>query len=270
MEKKRYAHIGIGGRARIYYGAIASTYKDSAELVAFCDVNQTRMDYANSVLEDVYGYHKVPTYTPDQFEKMIEETKPDTVIVTSIDRTHHRYIIKAMECGCDVISEKPMTMDADKCQAILDCIERTGKKLRVTFNYRYSAHATKLRELLMNDTIGKVTQVHFEWLLNTSHGADYFRRWHRERKNSGSLLVHKSTHHFDLVNFWLDSKPKTVFAMGDLLFYGRENAENRGITKFYNRVHGSENAKDDPFALVMDGNPSLEGLYLNAENITQR
>jgi predicted dehydrogenase len=265
MEKKRYAHIGIGGRARIYYEAIATTYKDTSELVAFCDINQTRMDYANSVLEDTYGYHKVPTYTPDQFEQMIEETKPDTVIVTSIDRTHHRYIIKAMECGCDVISEKPMTMDADKCQAILDCIERTGKKLRVTFNYRYSAHATKLRELLMSGVIGDVKQVHFEWLLNTAHGADYFRRWHRDKKISGGLLVHKATHHFDLINFWLGAYPKSVYAMGDLKFYGRENAEERGITKFYSRVHGQKNAEGDPFALVMEGNELLENLYLKAE-----
>ena len=266
MEKKRYAHVGIGGRARMYYAAIAKDFNETSELVAFCDVNQTRMDYANEVLEQEFGYHKVPTYKAEDFERMIEETKPDIVIVTSIDRTHHRYIIKAMEMGCDVISEKPMTMDADKCQAILDCIERTGKKLRVTFNYRYAPHNTKLRELIMNDTIGKVTQVHFEWLLNTSHGADYFRRWHRDKKISGGLLVHKSTHHFDLVNFWLGTTPKRVFALGDLKFYGRENAEERGVTKFYSRVNGQEHLVDgDPFALVMKGNENLERLYLNAE-----
>ena len=58
------------------------------------------MDYANRILVEELGYHAVPTYTPDQFEKMIEDTKPDTVIVTSVDRTHHRYIIKAMEMPC--------------------------------------------------------------------------------------------------------------------------------------------------------------------------
>ncbi len=265
MEKKRYAHVGIGGRARMYYEAIAKKYSETSELVAFCDINRTRMEYANNILENELGYHKVPMYGADEFEKMIVETKPDFVIVTSIDRTHHRYIIKAMEMGCDVISEKPMTMDANKCQDIIDCIERTGKKLRVTFNYRYAPHNTKVRELIMNDTIGKVTQVHFEWLLNTSHGADYFRRWHRDKRNSGGLLVHKATHHFDLVNFWLGTYPKRVFAIGDLKFYGRENAEERGVTKFYSRVHGQENANGDPFALVMDGNKYLENLYLNAE-----
>ena len=266
MEKKRYAHVGIGGRARMYYQAIAKTFNETSELVAFCDINQTRMDYANEVLENEFGYHKVPTYGADEFEKMITETKPDYVIVTSIDRTHHRYIIKAMEMGCDVISEKPMTMDANKCQEILDCIERTGKSLRVTFNYRYAPHNTKLRELIMNDTVGKVTQVHFEWILNTSHGADYFRRWHRDKRNSGGLLVHKSTHHFDLVNFWLGTYPTRVFALGDLKFYGRENAEERGVTKFYSRVNGQEHLADgDPFALTMKGNEQLERLYLDAE-----
>ena len=264
MAKKRFAHVGIGGRARMYYNAVATTYSETSELVAFCDINRTRMEYANEFIEEKLG-HKVPMYGADEFEKMIEETKPDTVIVTSIDRTHHRYIIKAMEMGCDVISEKPMTMDAVKCQAILDAIERTGKSLRVTFNYRYAPHNTKLRELIMNDTIGQVTQIHFEWMLNTSHGADYFRRWHRDKRNSGGLLVHKSTHHFDLVNFWLGSYPTRVFAMGDLKFYGRENAEERGVTKFYSRVHGQENAVGDPFALKMEGNAYLERLYLNAE-----
>ncbi len=265
MEKKRYAHVGIGGRARMYYKAIATSFSETSELVAFCDINRTRMEYANNVLENEFGYHKVPLYGPDEFEKMIEETKPDTVIVTSIDRTHHRYIIKAMEMGCNVISEKPMTVDAGKCQEIIDCIERTGKELRVTFNYRYAPHNTKVRELIMNDTVGKINQVHFEWLLNTSHGADYFRRWHRDKRNSGGLLVHKATHHFDLVNFWLGTYPKRVFALGDLKFYGRENAEERGVTKFYARASGYKNAEGDPFALCLEESDILENLYLKAE-----
>lgn len=263
--KKRYVQVGIGGRARFYYEAIASTYNETAELVGFCDINHKRMEYATKVLKEKYNYPAPKLYNVNEFEKMIEEQKPDYVIVTSIDRTHHKYINKAMEMGCDVITEKPMTMSAEKCQSILDTIEKTGKNLRVCFNYRYAPHNSKVRELIMNDTIGKVLSVHFEWLLNTDHGADYFRRWHRDKRNSGGLLVHKSTHHFDLVNFWLDTYPEKVFAMGDLKFYGRENAEERGITKFYYRAHGSEYAKDDPFALHLEGNEGMEGVYLNAE-----
>jgi len=262
---KTYVQVGVGGRARFFYEAIAGPYRETARLVAFCDVNQTRMDYANRILKEKYGLDPVPTYNSSQFDDMIKAHKPDVVIVTSIDRTHHRYIVRAMELGCDVLTEKPMTTDEEKAQAILDAIRRTGRKLRVSFNYRYAPYNTKIRELIMDGAIGDVFSVHFEWLLNTSHGADYFRRWHRDKRNSGGLLVHKATHHFDLVNFWLGSRPKTVFAMGDLRFYGRENAENRGETKFYTRAYGSENAKDDYFALHMDRNEQLKNLYLNAE-----
>ena len=264
-RKKRFVQVGVGGRARFFYEALAKTYSDTSEITAFCDINPIRLEYAQRNLVENFSYNKVNLYGVDEFDKMIEIEKPDCVIVTSIDRTHHKYIIRAMELGCDVISEKPMTTDNVKCQQIIDTVKRTGKNLRVSFNYRYAPHHSQVRKLIMEGVIGDVKQVHFEWLLNTTHGADYFRRWHRDKRNSGGLLVHKATHHFDLVNFWLGTRPKQVFAFGDLMFYGRENAENRGITKFYYRSHGSENAVGDPFALKMEGKPTLESLYLNAE-----
>lgn len=266
MTLKKYVLVGTGGRAEFFYGAIANTYRDTSELVGLCDINLTRARHANQLLQNKYNYHAVDLYTADQFEQMIHDKRPDVVIVTSVDRTHHRYIIKALELGCDVITEKPMTVDEHKCQDIIDAVERTGQKVRVTFNYRYAPHHTKARELIADGTIGDITSVHFEWLLNTEHGADYFRRWHRDKRNSGGLLVHKSTHHFDLVNFWIGSQPDTVFAMGDLLFYGRENAEERGETNFYARSTGSEVAKNDPFALPLDTNPNLKAMYLDAEH----
>ncbi len=265
MSKKKYVQVGVGSRARIFYQALAENFSETADLVALCDINKSRLEYARKNLVEEYGYHDVKLYMSDAFDKMIEENKPDYVIVTSVDRTHHKYIVRAMELGCDVISEKPMTIDNEKCQEIIDAAKRTGRKVRVAFNYRYAAHNTKVKELLANDTIGDVKAVHFEWMLNTSHGADYFRRWHRNKRNSGGLLVHKSTHHFDLVNFWLGTKPKQVFAYGDLMFYGRDNAEDRGITKFYPRAHGYKNAEGDPFALKLAGNETFENLYLNAE-----
>ena len=264
-QVKRYALIGTGGRSRFFYSAIATTYKATSQVVAFCDTNQTRLDFANEQLQS-FSHAKVPTYKAKDFDRMVEETKPDEVIVTTIDRTHNIYIVQALELGCNVVTEKPMTIDAPRCREIFDAVERTGNKVRVTFNYRYAPHNTKVWELLRSGTIGDVTSIHFEWMLNTSHGADYFRRWHRDKRNAGGLLVHKSTHHFDLVNFWLNSRPETVYAQGDLKFYGRENAEKRGVTEFYTRAHGNDVAKSDPFALHMESNDQLKRMYLDAEH----
>jgi predicted dehydrogenase len=184
MTIKRYAIVGTGGRATFYYNAILDRFKSSSILVAFCDTNQTRMNVANERVKS-FGLEALPTFKATEFDRMIEETKPDFVIVTTIDRTHNIYIVRAMELGCDVISEKPMTIDEVRCQEILDAVKRTGRSLRVTFNYRYAPHNTRIRELISEGTIGKVHSVHFEWLLNIKHGADYFRRWHRDKKNSG-------------------------------------------------------------------------------------
>ncbi len=268
--KKKYVLVGTGGRSSMFINAVTKDYKDKAELLAFCDTNQTRMDYWNDYIQKENGYPKLPTYKAQDFDKMIEDQKPDVVIVTSMDRTHHKYICRAMELGCDAISEKPMTVDEVKCQQIIDTKKKTGRHLTVTFNYRYSPRNTKIKEILKSGLVGEITSVNFEWLLDTKHGADYFRRWHRDKRNSGGLMVHKSTHHFDLMNWWLGSSPKTVYAMGDLKFYGKENAENRGVTEFYTRARGSEVAKKDPFAL----NPTkdderLMGLYYDAEHEDQ-
>ena len=222
--RRRYALVGTGGRAKMYVDAIAGTYAANSELVALCDISPTRMEWYRQLVATEYGQTDLPAYPASEFDRLVRETKPDVVVVTSMDSTHHEYIIRAMELGCDVITEKPMTIDAEKARAIFAAIERTGKQLRVTFNYRYAPIATKAREVLMSGAIGRPLHVNFQWVLDTYHGADYFRRWHREKDKSGGLLVHKATHHFDLINWWLQAYPAEVFAMGNLAFYGRENA----------------------------------------------
>jgi len=264
-SKKRYALVGTGSRAGMYVEALMSTYRDNTELVALCDLSQTRMDWYNQQIVARTGLPPRPTYRAAQFAQMITEHKPDVVIVTTMDSTHHEYITQAMDLGCDVITEKPMTTDLPRMRAIFDAIARTGRSLRVTFNYRYSPAYTRFREIIMQGRIGRPLAVDFSWLLDTSHGADYFRRWHREKQNSGGLLVHKATHHFDLVNWWIDSYPHSVFAMGDLLFYGRQNAEARGEHYPYARYTGVPEAANDPFALFLDQKEAFRGLYLAAE-----
>ncbi len=265
MRRRRCAIVGTGSRAGMFIDAIAGTYRETTELVGLCDVSQTRMDWYNRRLATMAEVGPRPTYLADSFDRMIADTKPDTVIVTTVDATHHLYIMRAMELGCDVITEKPMTTDAAKMRAIFDVIARTGRLLRVTFNYRYAPAYTAVRRLMMEGVVGRPLCVDFSWLLDTQHGADYFRRWHRERANSGGLLVHKATHHFDLVNWWIDSYPRDVFALAGLSFYGRANAEARGESYPYARYTSNEAARHDPFALFLDRSAALRGLYLEAE-----
>jgi predicted dehydrogenase len=267
MSKKRFAFVGTGGRAISFIEPLVTTYRDANELVAVCDLSPARMAYYNEMLAGEWGYHAVPAYPAAQFDAMLRETKPDTVFVCSKDDTHHDYIVRALRAGCDVITEKPMTIDAEKCRAILDAQRASGRRVRVAFNYRWAPFRTKVKELIATGVIGKVRSVNLEYLLDTNHGADYFRRWHSHAAESGTLLVHKSTHHFDLVNWWLDAIPDQVFAYGDLVFYGKQNAEARGdgaLTK-YPRYTGHPEAKSDPFCLDLDESEPFRKIYRAGE-----
>jgi len=249
----------------MWVDAVCGRFSDHAQLVGLCDLSTTRMAWHNRRLGRAHELPPVPEYPATAFDTMIGETRPDVVIVTTTDCDHDSYIVRAMELDCDAITEKPMTTDAEKAARILDAIDRTGQSLRVAFNYRYMPAFTKLRELVGTGAVGTPTLVDFSWVLDTSHGADYFRRWHREKDKSGGLLVHKASHHFDLVNWWISGSPRTVSAMGDLAFYGRSNAAERGKHYTYDRYTGHTDAEGDPFALFLDQHRGLRGLYLDAE-----
>lgn len=217
-KKQRVAMVGTGHRGLGMWGVeVLKEYADQLEFVGLCDRNPGRVATGKRML----GV-SCPTFT--DFDQMMRQTRPDLLIVTTVDDTHHEFIVKGLEYGADVVTEKPMTTDEKKCQQIIDAEQRTGKKVKVTFNYRYSPHRQKIYELLRSGAIGTVTSADFHWYLDVHHGADYFRRWHRRREHSGSLLVHKATHHFDLLNWWLESDPEEVYANGQLNFYGKNNA----------------------------------------------
>jgi predicted dehydrogenase len=216
-NKRRLAMVGTGHRGSGMWGkSVLEAYSDKVEFVGLCDINPGRAQTAKKMLGAT-----CPTFT--NFEEMITKTKPETVIVTTVDGTHHTFITKALEMGCDVITEKPMTTDEKKLQLILDAQKKSKNKIIVAHNYRYTPTRAKIKELLMQERIGRITSVDFHWYLDVHHGADYFRRWHRLRECSGSLLNHKASHHFDLLNWWIDSDPEVVYAFGALEFYGKNH-----------------------------------------------
>ena len=241
---RRYAFVGTGHRAQMYFDALLGPHATDGVPVALCDTNPTRIDY----YQRLWGGPPLPTYPADGFEDMLRETHPDAVVITSVDATHADYAVAALDRGVDAIVEKPLTTDAHGCARIAEAARRSSARLVVTFNYRYSPRNSAVKRLLLDGAIGRVTAVHFEWVLDTVHGADYFRRWHRVKANSGGLFVHKASHHFDLVNWWLDDTPRTVTAHGGLRFYGPHDPP----------------ADRAPFGMALDADPRLHALYGDA------
>ncbi|MCC2336159.1 Gfo/Idh/MocA family protein [Cellulomonas wangsupingiae] len=264
-RRRRYAVVGTGHRAGMYVGAVTGDHADVAELVAWCDTNPARMAYYDAEAGTALGLAGpagLPRYGPDDLERLVVDERVDVVVVTTPDATHASLVARALDAGADVVVEKPLTTTVEGCRTVVRAVARTGRDVVMTFNYRYAPRNSALREVVASGEIGRVTSVHFEWALDTVHGADYFRRWHRDKATSGGLLVHKASHHFDLVNWWLDDVPARVYASGGLRFYGDTNAAERGLGPRPERGTGTVG---DPWALDLTHDPRLKALYLDAE-----
>ncbi|MEV1063536.1 Gfo/Idh/MocA family oxidoreductase [Streptomyces sp. NPDC050263] len=258
----RTAVVGTGHRAQTFTRDLAA--RPGHRVAALCDPSRTRMAFHNRLLARA-GEPPAAEWQPEHFADRLVKEGIDQVVVTTVDAEHDRYIVPALRAGCRVVTEKPMTVDAVRCARILDAVRETGNSLTVAFNYRFNPVHERVRGLLAEGAVGEILSVHFEWLLDTRHGADYFRRWHREKRYSGGLLVHKASHHFDLVNWWLGDAPEEVFGYGRLAFYGPRAGARHGLRRPYDRAHGAEAAADDPFALDLAADDTLRALYLDAE-----
>lgn len=248
---KKYAFAGASQRAlHMYCKPLLNEYKDVAQVCGVYDINIGR---ARSFVRECGGDFKAY----EDFDEMLRAEKPDCVIVTTADAFHAEFIIRSLEAGCDAVTEKPMTITDAMCRDILAAEKRTGKKVTVTFNYRYIPLMTKIKELLSSNLVGDIYSVDFEWMLTRNmdlweaHGASYFRRWNSRMAMSGGLLVHKSTHHFDLVNWWLAQKPQKVSAFGNLRMYGAENYPFEGSYTKGQRCSNCPHASECEFYLQL-------------------
>ena len=265
LRPRRYAVVGAGGRADHYVRSLLTTHGDVGELGATLDVNSGRAGRLAAEAERLASHGSpVATAHPDELEKVIGAQRIDRVIVTSPDWTHAEVISRSLRAGADVIVEKPLTIDAAGCRLITQAMDASDREVTVAFNYRYSPRNEAVKAAIAAGEIGQVVNVHFEWMLDTVHGADYFRRWHRQKENSGGLLIHKASHHFDLMNWWLADSPEQVYARGGLRFYGARNARSRGDDRVPSR--GSIGSpSNDPFRLDMRRHPHIREMYMDHE-----
>jgi predicted dehydrogenase len=260
---KRCIIVGVGGRHKMFRDAIVNKYCDEYRLVALCDSNLGRMHYAQEELEK--SGIQVNLYTDTDFRKLIKQERPDTIIITSPDFTHHKYLIEAARHGCQIICEKPITNNLIHLKQIIRQLKQSGASATITHNYRYSPHRSQIKELLQSGAIGTIKSITFDWHLDRIHGADYFRRWHRYKGNSGGLAVHKATHHFDLINWWLADVPAEVYANGSNHYYNPENFATLDIDTKGQRCTTCP-SRNCPFRLDLQAIENLKRLYADNEH----
>lgn len=255
-ERKRYVLAGTGGRGLgMFARPLLEKHTQYCELAGLFDHNPDRIKAANDLLGT-----KLPGYT--DFDEMLRVARPDAVIIATRDSTHAQYIVQTLEAGKRAISEKPVCVDGKQAREILAAAKKARRKgavCYVTHNMRYGTAISEMKRQLDSGLIGELKAVNFHENLDRKHGADYFRRWHRVKKNSGGLLIHKASHHFDALNWLVGSNPDELVAQGGTLFYGK-NGPFR-----HKRCEGCPHAKKCDFYAEMWANERNRKLYKEAE-----
>ena len=211
---KKVVLVGASMRATAFVNVFRKHFSEDYTIIGIMDCDPGKM----KGFSEVYKLD-VPHYT--DFDKMCDELAPDMVVVTTVDATHKDYIVRALDRKIACVSEKPLCINAEQCREILAAQARNPEVFAVTsHNARYLPMTLKMKELIDQGAIGKVMRMEYAEMLDRKHGTSYFRRWNSRRKNSNGLQLHKSCHHFDKMNYLLNSHAVEVMADGCLTAYG--------------------------------------------------
>lgn len=189
MEKLRIGIIGCGGIAN---GKHMPALKklDDVEMVAFCDIIVER---AEKAAKD-YGIEGAKVY--EDYNEMLAKEKLDVVHVCTPNNVHAPATVASMEAGCHVMCEKPMAKTVAEAQQMLDAQKRTGKKLTIGYQNRFTPEQQCLHEACENGDLGDIYYAEAEAIRRRA--VPTWGVFIDEEKQGGGPLIDIGTHALDL------------------------------------------------------------------------
>ncbi|WP_029947980.1 Gfo/Idh/MocA family protein [Leifsonia aquatica] len=222
----RLAVIGVGARSSIAAHAVES---GAGTIVAVADPSAAARERARTTFGDHIvafpGHRDLIAARDGRGAQDGSDAQDgggsivDAAFVTSPDHTHAEIAIDLLHAGIAVYLEKPLAIDLDDADAILEAAAASGSRLYVGHNMRHMAVVTLMRDIIRRGEIGEVKAVwcrHF-----VGNGGDYyFKDWHAERAKSNGLLLQKGAHDIDVIHWLAGGYSELVSGMGGLSLYG--------------------------------------------------
>ena len=217
-RKIRMGFIGAGAMGYSHLQLFHQECSQQAEAAALCARDSGRIKRAMAVAPGMMLFKK---------ESDLIQSDLDAVVISSPNFTHVPLALAALKAGKHVFLEKPVGITPAECQQLLRATAKSDRVLIIGHELRYSPYFAKIKQLIDRGAVGTPQMAwckEFRGPFQPKSG-----EWIQDRRKSGGCLVDKNCHHFDLMNWWLDSKPKRVSAFGS-------NAVNRVIPG-PNQVH---------------------------------
>lgn len=234
MEKIKVGIIGVGGISESH---IAAYLKDPrAELYAFCDINEDRL----KKMGEKYGI----TRLYNDHNEMLKLNELDAVSVCTWNNAHAECSIDALMAGKNVLCEKPMAMNAEQAQKMLDAQKASGKCLMVGFVRRYGSDCKILKDFIDAGSFGDIYYAKATYLRRNGNPGGWFSD---KARSGGGPLIDLGVHVIDLTRYLMGGHtPVSVYAATF------EKLGNRSNIKLSNASYRSTSAKKNDICDVED------------------
>lgn len=230
----KFALIGCG---RIAVNHIKAVVNNDLDMVAICDLIPKAID----VLFEKTGYAK-PTKQYTDYKTMIAEN-PDLelVAVATESGVHAEIVLYCIDCGINVIVEKPMAMSMEDADEIVRRSREKNVKVSVCHQNRFNVAIQQIRKALEGGRFGRISHgsIHVRWNRNR----DYYDQatWRGKWASDGGCLFNQCIHGIDLLRWMMGDGVEEVYGVTKQQFHDYLECEDIGmaVVKFKNGAVGS-------------------------------
>lgn len=213
------AILGVGARGGSVYGRLIKQFPDKFKIVALCDIRTERLE----AFGEEFGVPTADRFTDEKV--FFEKKRADLLVIATQDEDHVRNCLQAFETGYDILMEKPITDKKEECEAVLAAQKKYGCKAIVCHVLRYAPAFLKAAELIENGEIGRLVAIDALERVTYWHQAhSYVRGNWRTTKSSAPMILAKCCHDLDLIQYYANSKCKSVSSVGELTYFNAANA----------------------------------------------
>lgn len=221
IEQIKVIVIGAGNRGQTYCRHMKS-FNDGKgfKIVGVAEPDDVRRNHVKAT----YEIPDENVYTT--WQDILSRPKfADVAIISTMDRMHYGPAMRAIELGYDLLLEKPVSPEPSECADILKAAREKGTKIMVCHVLRYTSAFRSLRNFIQSGKLGKIMSVqHTEAVGNLHQSHSFVRgRWGNSNETS-PMLLQKSCHDLDIIQWFLDKKCKKIQSFGALKYFTRENA----------------------------------------------
>jgi UDP-N-acetyl-2-amino-2-deoxyglucuronate dehydrogenase len=261
-ETRQFALVGCGQIGQRHAEQIN---RIGGSLVAVCDPVAER---ANGMAD---RYQARPY---SGLQDLLETESVDMAVICTPNYLHAPQSIAALEAGCDVLCEKPMSIHSSDAAGMTAAAERTGRRLFIVKQNRFNPPVKLLHRLISGNSLGKIHSFQLNCFWNRP--AAYYRNsdWHGQEMKDGGILFTQFSHFIDLL-YWLlgDLREAAAFRENFLLngYLEQEDTgcailrmKNGAIGTLHYTVTAYEKNKEGSLTVFGEkGTVKIGGQYLN-------